>query len=300
MLADLYPFTPRAFLHPAAAGAPAARQSYLDENPAAAPGRETLVMVHGNPTWSFFYRDLVKRLSRDWRVIAPDHVGMGLSDKPQDYPYRLAQHTANLARLLDAVLPEGKVTLIVHDWGGAIGLGWAVAHPERVAKLIIMNTAAFPFPRMPLRIRAGRIPGIGALAIRGLNAFARLATTMTTVRALPPAVKEGYLLPYGDWRDRVAILRFVQDIPMGPGHPSWETLRSTGERLAGLGAVPTLIQWGGKDWCFDDLIYQEWVRRFPKAECDYYGDAGHYLLEDKGEAIAERIERFLNAPVTGA
>lgn len=280
--ADLYPFEPHYFTH-----ADGIRQHYVDEG-----AGETIVMLHGNPTWSFFYRDLIKRFRGERRVIVPDHIGMGLSDKPQAYPYRLERHIANLDALLRQAAPEGKITLVMHDWGGAIAMGWATEHINRVARLVILNTAAFPFPRIPLRINVCRIPGFGALAIRGLNAFAGLATLMTTVKPLTPEVRRGFLKPYNNWENRIATLRFVQDIPMSPTHPSFARLKTISDKLPQLAEIPMLIQWGGKDWCFDDFFYEEWVKRFPRAELGYYGDAGHYLLEDNGEEIGARIAAF--------
>ncbi len=263
------------------------RMHYVDEGHG-----PTVLLVHGNPTWSFLFRDLICALRPAHRCVAPDHMGMGLSDKPQDYPYRLSTHIDNLASLIDALGLE-QVTLVVHDWGGPIGLGWAVRHPERVQRLVILNTAAFLSPRLPLRIRICRVPGLGALAVRGANAFARGGTWMTTVRPLPAAVKEGFRTPYDSWAHRVGILRFVQDIPMRPAHPTWPLIQAIDADLARLCDRPVLLQWGARDWCFDLAFYESWRSRFPEAEIDVYGDAGHYLLEDAGDRVAERVRAFL-------
>ena len=147
------------------------RMHYVDEG--AGPA---VVMLHGNPTWSFYYRELITALRDSYRVIAPDHIGCGLSDKPQDYPYTLATHIENLERLLDH-LGLDDITLAMHDWGGAIGCGFAVRHPQRVGRLIVLNTAAF-LGRTPWRIRMCRLPVLGPLLVRGLNGFARTATLM--------------------------------------------------------------------------------------------------------------------------
>jgi cis-3-alkyl-4-acyloxetan-2-one decarboxylase len=127
------------------------RYHYLDE------GRgETLVMVHGNPTWSFFFRRPVTALREHYRVIVPDHIGCGLSDKPgaDQYDFRLQSRVADLGALLDHLQPEGPVTLIVHDWGGMIGLAWALDHLDRVGRLVLMNTAGF-FPPATRRSPGG-------------------------------------------------------------------------------------------------------------------------------------------------
>ena len=134
---------------------------YVDEG-----SGDPLVMLHGNPTWSFYYRALIAAFSPTHRVIAPDHVGCGLSDKPQAYSYTLAQHINNLEALLDALELE-RLTLFLHDWGGPIGMGYALRHPERVKRFVVFNTAAFPVSRIPLRINVCKLPGFGALAVRG-------------------------------------------------------------------------------------------------------------------------------------
>jgi len=263
------------------------RLHYLDE------GRgQAVVMLHGNPTWSFLYRRLILDLREEFRCIAPDHMGMGLSDKPEEYPYRLQTHIDNLESLL-AALDVESVTLVVHDWGGPIGMGWAVRHAEKVRRLVILNTAAFLSPRLPLRIDVCRIPGFGALAIRGCNAFVRCGTFMTTVRPLSAEAKAGFLLPYDSWAHRVGVLRFVQDIPMQPRHPTWSVVQGIDDGLGRLRQVPMLIQWGAQDWCFDMTFYEGWRQRFPEAQTDVYGDAGHYLLEDAGDRILARVREFL-------
>ncbi len=257
---------------------------------------EPVVMVHGNPTWSFFYRNLAKTLSAaGFRCLAPDHIGCGLSDKPRDYPYTLDQHIANLEAWIEQVLPDGeKFNLIVHDWGGPVGMGCAVNRPGRIKRVVVLNTSAFATGAMPLRITVCRVPLLGALIVRGLNAFAGLATRLTTVKPLPGAVRKGFLLPYDSWANRVAVHRFVQDIPLTGREPSAARFADTDAKLAAaLAGKPMLVQWGMRDWCFTPYYLNLWKRRFPDAEVDEYPGAGHYLLEDEGEAIAARVCGFL-------
>lgn len=280
---SLYPFRPHCFeLGPH-------RLHYLDEGPRQAP---PLLLLHGNPTWSFYWREAVRALRDRFRVIAPDHLGCGLSDKPQRWGYRLADHVANLERLVRA-LELREISLAVHDWGGAIGMGLATRDPDRIARLIVTNTAAFPAPRLPLRIAACRVPLLGALAVRGLNAFARAATRMATARGLEPAVAAGLLAPYGSWADRIAILRFVEDIPMRPGHPSWPTLLAIDQGLARLLGKPMLILWGERDWVFTPAFREEWRRRFPEAAVRSFPQAGHYLIEDARAEVLAEMQSFL-------
>jgi haloalkane dehalogenase len=265
---------------------------YVDEG----AGDEILVMVHGNPTWSFYYRRLIQAFKDTYRVIVPDHIGCGFSDKPQDYPYTLQTHIYNLDSLL-ATTGDKKVTLAVHDWGGAIGMGWAIRHPERVKKIVVFNTAAFLSQRIPFRINICRIPIFGALAIRGFNAFAGAAIHMAVQKPerLTPAIKAGFLKPYNNWANRIATLRFVQDIPLHDTHPSYQTLKTIDENLHLFADRPILIQWGKGDWCFDLSFYQSWLERFPQAERDLYEDASHYVIEDAHEKIIPRMQKFLQA-----
>jgi len=260
--------------------------SYIDEGKG-----ETVVMVHGNPTWSFYYRNLALQLRDKFRVIVPDHLGCGYSDKPQDYPYRLENHISNLERLLEHV--EQPISMVVHDWGGAIGLGYAGRHPDKIKSLVILNTAAFPMKRIPFRIRLCRLPIIGELLVRGLNGFAYPATFMAVANKLAPAVKSAFLAPYGNWHDRIAVHRFVMDIPMDSSHPSWQTLLQVEEGLSQLEDKAMMILWGGQDFCFNDQFYHEWLRRFPSAAKRYFPEAGHYLLEDKHGEIEPLIADFL-------
>jgi haloalkane dehalogenase len=250
-------------------------------------------MLHGNPTWSFYYRALIAGLRTTHRVIAPDHMGCGLSDKPQDYPYRLEQPIANLETLLDSLNLE-RLTLLLHDWGGAIGMGYALRHPERVKRFVIFNTAAFPFSQIPFRIALCKLPIVGALAVRGLNAFAGLAPSMACAKPerMTPAVKAGYLAPYDSYAHRVAILRFVQDIPMSPAHPTYRLVEQIGRGLAAFKDHPMLIIWGERDWCFTTAFLAEWQRRFPQAGVHRIPDAGHYVVEDAHEHIIPWVREF--------
>lgn len=281
---ELYPFSSQYFTH-----RDHHRQHYLDLG-----AGEVLLMLHGNPTWSFFYRDLIKHFSPTHRVLAPDHLGMGFSDKPQNYSYTLSTHLENLTQLLASILPDEKVTLIVHDWGGAIGMGWAIKNIDRLKRIIVFNSAAFSLSSIPLRINICRVPLLGDLLIRGFNAFASGATFMATVKPLSTAVKNGFILPYSSWKNRLATLRFVQDIPLNSRHPSYALLKHIEENLPRLSHLPFLLQWGARDWCFHDLFYQRWLHYFPHAQTDYYHHAGHYLLEDAGETICARLEKFIH------
>jgi len=251
-------------------------------------------MLHGNPTWSFYYRNVVLGLRDRFRCIVPDHVGCGFSDKPQDYPYTLQQHIDNAEALLNS-LELKSVSLIVHDWGGAIGMGVAAHKPERIRKFVILNTAAFASRRIPFRINICKLPVFGAIAIRGFNGFAGAAIYMAVNHRerMTREVAKGLLYPYRSWHDRIANLRFVQDIPMSPKHPTWQTLQSVEAGLVHFKDRPMLICWGMKDWCFDASFLKTWIEKFPTAIVERYEDAGHYVLEDAHERIVPRVQDFL-------
>ena len=262
---------------------PAAKQHYIDEG----SGRPVL-FVHGNPTWSFYWRAGILATRGTHRAIAIDHVGCGLSDKPQNWTYRLSDHIDNLERLV-LQLDLSDITLVVHDWGGAIGFGVATRHPARFRDFVVTNTAAFRSPHMPWRIAACRIPGLGAVAVRGFNGFAGAATVMATERGLTPQAKAGLLAPYDSWANRIATLRFVEDIPMVPSHPSYPSLLAIELGLPQLTDKPTRLVWGERDWCFTPWYRQEFERRFPKAQSFPLADVGHYLMEDAPEILTRHI-----------
>lgn len=269
------------------------RLHYIDEGQG-----DPVVMVHGNPSWSFYYRDLAKELSRDHRVIALDHVGMGLSDKPADeaYDYTLKNRVDDLDRLLDSLGIKENITLVVHDWGGMIGTAWACRRSERVKRLVVLNTWAFEFPAglaMPWQIGLARSP-LGALLIRGFNAFARGAVNgCVTRKRMTPEIAAGYLAPYDTWEHRRAVLRFVEDIPIARGDRAYELMKWTGDNLGAFKDKPVLLAWGGKDFVFSKAFFDEWRRRLPAAETLYLSDAGHYVLEDAAEEIIPAVRSFL-------
>lgn len=260
---------------------------YIDEGTG-----EVILMLHGNPTWSFFYRNLAKHFSRTNRVIVPDHIGCGLSDKPQDYDYTLENHIENTVSLIKK-LNLKDITLIVHDWGGAIGMGVATRHPELITKMVIMNTAAFRSMEIPWRINILRNP-MGEWFIRTFNGFAGPATTMAVTKKLSPIVRQGFVLPYDNFESRIATAKFVRDIPMDDKHPTYKILAGIEAKLKDL-KVPTLILWGEKDFCFTMNFQKKWLDFFPAAKVITYPDAGHYLVEDKTSEVISEIETFLKA-----
>lgn len=273
-------------------GSTVQRMHYIDSG----AGGECILCVHGNPTWSFYYREVVAQFQSQTRVIAVDHIGCGLSDKPQAYPYCLEQHIANLVGLIRH-LDLQHITMVVHDWGGAIGLGAALEMPDRIAGLVILNTAAFPPPYIPWRIAACRLPVIGNWAMRGLNLFVLAALRMTLHRLprLREDVAAGLIAPYDSWAHRVAIARFVQDIPTSPEQPTWKLLAEIESRLPILNNLPIEIVWGMRDWCFRPECMKRLSEIFADARVTQLEDVGHYVMEEASHEVNEAIGRCLEA-----
>jgi haloalkane dehalogenase len=269
------------------------RLHYLDE------GRgEPVVMLHGNPTWSFHFRALLLALRDRYRVIVPDHMGMGLSDRPGEdrYRYCLRSRVDDLAALL-ASLNLGRVNLVMHDWGAMIGLAWALRGPERVARLVLLNGAAFHVPPtlpVPAALHVVRNRALGALLLRSSDFFIRTAAhTCCTRRRLPAEVLAAYLAPYASWADRLALLRFPQDVPLVPSDPSFGLVGSIEAGLGRFRRTPVLICWGERDVVFPPAVLDIWRQHWPHAEIHRFPDCGHWVLEDAPEEIAARVSAFL-------
>ena len=292
-----YPFTPARF-----EVRPGIAMSYLDEGPR---DGEVVVMLHGNPSWSYYWRHLVLGLRDRYRCIVPDHVGMGLSDRPDDaagasprYDYTLRSRIDDLDALLRHLRIDGPVTLAVHDWGGMIGFGWALRDPSRVARLVVLNTAAFPLPegkRFPWQLRLGRDSRLGGWAIRRFNLFARGAAFLGVERTLPKAVRDAYVGVYEGWDRAIATLRFMQDIPLREGDAAWPLVAESGRRLHEFADRPAFVGWGLRDFVFDHHCLDVFRAALPRAEVHAFADANHYVLEDGHEMLVPAIRSFLDA-----
>jgi haloalkane dehalogenase len=280
---DIYPFDSHFFnLNPY-------KYHYIDEGEG-----EVLLFLHGNPTWSFYYRNLIQSFQNKYRCIAPDHIGCGFSDKPQDYNYTLSAHIDNLEQLVDS-LGLKDITLVMHDWGGSIGMGLAVRQPKLIKRIVLFNTAAFLSLNIPFRIELCRKPVIGLLAIRCFNMFVRgvLRFGIKHKDVLTEQVRAGYLLPYNTFKNRIGNLRFVQDIPMNSSVQSYSVLENIEKNLKQFSELPILIIWGGKDFCFNSKFLDKWREIFPTAEIHLIDSAGHLVVEDSAKEVIERMRFFL-------
>jgi len=289
-LTQEYPFTPKFFKLKSGAN-----MAYLDEGSTAQhDSHEILLALHGNPTWSFYYRNVIKALKTSHRIIVPDHIGHGHSDCPKKYAYTLKQHIDDVEELMLDLHSKGvkKIHLLVHDWGGAIGMGLAVRHPEMIGKIILLNTAAFCSNHIPWRIALCKVPVLGEWIVRALNGFAYPATFMAATKKLSKEVKAGYLAPYPNYASRISIARFVQDIPLNKYHPSYRDLVAIEKKLPLL-TGDKLILWGGKDFCFNQKFLDRWHEIYPDARIIKYPHSGHYVLEDSRDEVISEIGSFL-------
>lgn len=282
-----YPFASR--WHPLTGGA---RMHYIDEG-----SGSPLLMIHGNPSWSFLYRGLIANVRNENRCIAPDHIGCGLSDKPSDaeYDYTLDRRVADLESLILA-LDLHDITLIVHDWGGMIGFAAALRHPQRFRRFIVLNTSAFlkpPGVRLHWTLWFIRnLPLIPSWLIMRMNMFAEVTALTGVVNRMPPEIKSGFVSPYEGRNGPLATLRFVQDIPLGPSDRSYPLARWVDDNLHLFADRPMLLAWGLEDYIFHAGFLDEWQRRFPRAECSAYESAGHYVLEDQLSDVTEKMRSF--------
>ncbi len=260
---------------------------------------DPVVMVHGNPSWSYYYRDLVAALRDNYQTIVPDHIGMGLSDKPGDdkYDYTLDSRIDDLAALLQHLGINKNITLVVHDWGGMIGMGYAARYPEQIKKIVALNTAAFHMPtskKLPKRLYLGRNTQLGEVLIRGINAFSSLASYIGVKRKpMPAEVRKAFVAPYNNWQNRIATVRFVQDIPLQSGDKAYATVTNIEASLAQFKHLPVFLGFGLQDFVFDKHFLDRWQHFFPNAQVHAYPDCGHYILQDAAQELVPLISDFI-------
>ena len=277
-----YPFTPKTFAQPMGT------MSYLDEG-----SSDPFVMVHGNPSWSFEFRALIKHFSQTNRCIAPDHIGFGLSDKPQDWTYLPQQHAENLERLLES-LNLNNITLIFDDWGGPIGMSYALKYPEKIKSIIVTNTWLWPVQDdWYYRAFSGFMGGgIGRWLIRRYNFFAWSVVKQAygDKRRLTPEVHRHFFqaLPEGQ---RKGSYVFPKQII---GASDW--LAGLWSQRAKLAGKVKLIAWGMKDIAFREKELNTWTVAFPEATVVRYADAGHFVSEEKPAELIADIERLKILP----
>lgn len=266
------------------------KMHYVDEG-----AGEVVVLLHGNPTWSFYYRNLITKLKTNFRVIAPDFIGCGLSDHPVGMHFRAADRIRQLESFL-AQLDLKNFSLVMHDWGGPLGTAVALKHLSSVNRIIYLNTTLTEIESLPYIIRKAARPFIGKFITQTTQRFLRLATEFGVVNRLSPEVKKGYLYPYRKAALRSAIWDFVADIPFEVDHPSYPALLEIGENLSRLSNIPVKIIWGLRDPCFHQEMLGRVSAHFPHAEVLELPKASHLVLEDEPEVAGNAIKDFLMAP----
>ena len=285
----LWPYEPRWF------ETPGGRMHYVDEGPR--EGRP-VVLVHGNPTWGFLYRNFIGPLTRaGHRAIVPDHLGFGRSDKPDDPElYRIPGHVRRLDALLESLDLRGAV-VVVQDWGGPIGLSWAVAHPERVSGLFILDTFAGPGQSIPVPLQLFRAPGVGEALVKGLDMFVRgflFRGGVVHHERLTEDVRRAYLAPHPTWSSRTGELVFPREIPASDSGPVAELITALNRGIEReFRSKPARIMWAMRDPAFTPAVLREWRKTLPDAPVTQIDDASHYLQEDAHERIVPQLLSFL-------
>jgi len=249
--------------------------------------------VHGNPTWSFVYRKLINALRDRYRCIAPDHIGFGQSDKPDRWTYLPQDHAANLTSLLNSLDLSG-ITLVVQDWGGPIGLSYAVENPERVKRLVILNTWMWSVKAdWYYQGFSGFVGGpIGRWLCRNYNFFVGqvVKTAYGEKALLTPEIHRHYFDALPTPESRKGTWVFPRQII---GSSAW--LDSLWQRRANIADKPAMLAWGMKDIAFREQELRRWQELFPKAQVTRFATSGHYVQDEQGEAIAKLIGDFMAA-----
>jgi haloalkane dehalogenase len=266
------------------------RQHYVDEGEGPA-----VVLVHGTPTWSFEWRHVVAGLRGTHRVVAPDHLGFGLSERPAAAGYRPEDHARRFRRFMDAVCPEGPLTLVVHDFGGPIALDWALDHADRLSHLVVTNTWMWPFDDDPSMRRKARMAG-GAL---GRWLYRRLNASLTLImpsaygkrRRLTPAIHGQYLAVFPDADSRERVLFALAQALLGSS-AFYASLWARRERLAG---VDVQVSWGMRDPAFPPSMLERWKAACPRARVVPFDDAGHWPHEESPTDYVAALRQVLGA-----
>lgn len=289
-----WPYEPRFFT-----ASDGIRIHYVDEGPR---DGEPVVMLHGNPTWAYLYRNFIAGLTdAGHRAIAHDEMGFGRSDKPErESEYTIQRHAKHFGELMGELGLDG-VTLVLQDWGGPIGLAWAVDHPERVRRLVVLNTFTGWIPpqmeKPPLPFKLLRARGTGELLVKRLHVFVRVGLFRAAVshrERLGPNEKAAYLAPHPTAASRAGILAYPRLIPWDEGNPTRPLGRHVEDNLTTLADKPALICWPMKDPAFGRReIVDLWRERLPRAEVHELADANHYIQEDAHERVVPLLVDFL-------
>ena len=268
------------------------KMHYVDEGKG-----DPIVMLHGDPTWGYLWRNFIPALSNTHRVIVPDHMGMGKSSVPDEPdPYLLKHHIFNLEQLI-LHLKLMNITLIVHDWGGPGGLGFAVRHPELIKKLVLTNTWSFAewpvgeFPRLIEIIRSTK----GESFVLEKNGYVKRALlgTANYPDHYTDDVMNAYLAPFPSPESRKALLCWSRDITVKKGDPSYDEIKHIEDNLSLFKDLPVLIIWGMLDLVLPGLVLEKWRQIYPHSKVCEINDANHFLHEDAPKRVLAEIKNFI-------
>lgn len=296
-LREQYPWTPKTL------AVNGRRMSYLDEGD---PTGRPVLLLHGNPNWSFLYRFFVPPLvAAGYRVVVPDWIGAGYSDKPaMDASYSLAHHIADLVSLIDQLDLQG-FAVVGQDWGGPQGTGAALQRLDRVAAITLMNTWLFtdllgedPFHRSPLPWTTWHAPLVGQVFFKRFKVLSERGVALTSVRGLSPEEVRGYHHVYDERNRETLTLTWPRTIPLVEGDRGWDDMKMIEDRLGDLGDIPVQLLWAPEDAVFPIEYAERLKALIPHAEGPTtFADAGHFLQDDRGPDIAPHLVEFLDRTV---
>ena len=251
-----------------------------------------ILMLSCNPLWSYSYRNLIKEFSKNNRVIAPDYIGSGLSDKPRNYQYNLENHIDNLERLICELDLEDMI-MVMHGIGATVGMGMAQRHPNKIAGLIFLNSTAFTVELLPLRLSVFRIPKLGSMLNKRFNLYQKLFLSFTGSNRIPKLTKKKYMLPYRSFNSRIGIDEFIKDIPINLTHLSYETVLEIEHGLWMFKEHPSMIIWSAKDWRYPLSMLKKWKEIYPQAKVKLMKESGAIPMEDSLPKVKSYIKEFL-------
>ncbi len=279
-----YPFRSRYF------DLPVGRMHYIDEG----LSDHAIVMVHGNPAWSFTYRKWIKCLSKKYRCIAPDHIGFGLSDKPEKWDYLPESHAQNLEKILDH-LNLKSITLVVGDWGGPIGLSYALNHPDKIKSIILTNTWMWSVKGIFHYEMFSRLMGgfIGRVLIKKYHFFVKVLMKSMFRAEIPRPIHQHYIEPLKNPEERKGCWVFPKQIIA-----SSDWLSGLWDNRAAIANKPAMILWGNKDIAFRRIELNKWKTLWQKAEVHEFDNVGHFVQEELGNDLCPLIEAHLEKVLT--
>lgn len=264
---------------------------YIDEG-----SGPVVLCLHGNPTWCFLYRNVIRELRDSFRVIAPDFLGCGLSDRTPGARFKAIDRINQLEEFVTA-LGLTTFSMLMHDWGGPLGTGFMLRRLESIERIIYLNTTLTETESLPPIIKLAAMPIVGKALTRHTATFVKLTTSMGAHKRLTPDVKEGYRAPYVTRRQRDAIWDFVDDIPFDTSHPTYSQMVEIAAGLPEVARKPVKIIWGLRDPCFHREMLSKVAAHFPNAELLEIADASHLVLDDAPQVAIPAIKEFLSRPL---